>query len=104
MISGISQCVFYFICDGKSGTVLSLLAIFGTVLGVGSCINIVYLMIEQRVPSEKLGSSIVVVITGSMLYSSLSSTAAYSPQPVPFLTGMSMFLVGIVMCQMLPKP
>jgi hypothetical protein len=44
--SGISQLVFYFMCDGNTGSFLGKLSIFGTILGGGSCINIVYLMIE----------------------------------------------------------
>ena len=71
--------IYYFVGGGETGGIISLLAIYGTMLGVGSNINIVYIMIELRVPPEKLGASIVVVITGSVLYSTFASMAGYSP-------------------------
>jgi MFS family permease len=69
----ISQSVFYFVCGGESGGVLALSMIFCTVFAAGSNINIIYLMIEQRIPTEKLGSAIVVVITGSVFYTTFSA-------------------------------
>ena len=102
MLNGICQVAFYFLCGGESGSIMSLVLIFGTVLGIGSCINIVYLLIEQRVPSEKLGSTIVVVITGSVLFSSLSPAVAYAAQPVPIITGVSLFVIGLILTQTLP--
>jgi hypothetical protein len=47
--------IFYFVGGGESGGIISLIAIYGTMLGVGSNINIVYIMIELRVPPAKLG-------------------------------------------------
>ena len=102
MLNGFCQVAFYFLCGGESGSIMSLVLIFGMVLGIGSCINIVYLLIEQRVPSEKLGSTIVVVITGSILFSSLSPAVAYAAQPVPIITGVSLFVIGLIMTQTLP--
>jgi hypothetical protein len=68
----ISQSVFYFVCGGESGGVLALAMIFCTVFAAGSTVNIIYLMIEQRIPTEKLGSAIVVVITFSVFFTTFS--------------------------------
>jgi len=46
ILSLISMSVFYFVGGGESGSILSLVSIYGTMLGVGSNINIVYIMIE----------------------------------------------------------
>lgn len=73
-----SMSFFYFVCGGQSGSIASLISIFLTVLGCGSNINIIYLMIELRIPTEKLGSTIVVVITGSVFYTTGASFVAYS--------------------------
>jgi len=52
-------------------------------------------MIELRVSANKLGSSIVIVITSAMIVSTFASAAGYSDMPVPFFAGFSMFLVAL---------
>ncbi len=90
--------IFYFVGGGESGGIISLIAIYGTMLGIGSNINIVYIMIELRVPPAKLGQAIVVVITGSVVYSTFASIPGYSTQPIPFLTGVIMVGISLVLC------
>lgn len=69
----VSQSVFFFICEGKSDGLLALGMIFLSVVGCGSNVNTVYLMMGQRFAPEKLGSAIVVVITCSVIYSMFAS-------------------------------
>ena len=102
LMIGIAQLVYYWGCEGVSGSFTSLCAIFFIILGVGACINIIYLMIELRVSANKLGSSIVIVITSAMIVSTFASAAGYSDMPVPFFAGFSMFLVALTSAQFLP--
>jgi hypothetical protein len=69
----VSQTIFYFICEGKTGGLLALTTIFCTAFGSGSNVNLTYLMIQNRIPTQKLGSAVVVVITGAVFYSTFSS-------------------------------
>lgn len=46
--------------------------------GASGMVNLVYLMIELRVPPEALGSSVVIVITAAVFFASLTPFVAYS--------------------------
>jgi len=52
---------------------------------MGSYVNVMYLVIENRIPPHKLGNSFVYLITVSVLISSTTPYAAYSPDPWPAL-------------------
>jgi len=52
---------------------------------MGSYVNVMYLVIENRVPPHKLGNSFVYMFTISVLIASTSPYAAYSPDPWPGL-------------------
>jgi predicted MFS family arabinose efflux permease len=69
----VSQTVFYFWCNCEMSSLLALAMMFCTVVGSGSNINIIFLMIGKRASAEKLGSLFVVVITFSIMYSSFSA-------------------------------
>lgn len=73
----VANCVFYFGCGGRFESLLSFIAVFCMTLGCGATVNIMYLVIEMRVPPAKLGSSIVAVITAAMFFTTFASTAAY---------------------------
>lgn len=88
--------VYYWLCEGITGSIASLIAIYCIMLGIGSCINIIYLMIELRVTADRLGSSIVIVITSAMVVSSLASYVAFSPMPLPFIAAVSLSIVAFV--------
>ena len=74
----VSMSIYFFVCGGITDGPLSLIMYFLGTLGCGSNINIMYLMIELRVPPEKLGSSIVVIFTGAVFFNTFSSNIAYS--------------------------
>jgi predicted tellurium resistance membrane protein TerC len=80
------------------------LSIFGSVVGVGSGVNIVYIMIEHRVPVQKLGASIVLVISASIFVSTFAPYAAFAQEPVPFILGITVCVIGIVLAKILPGP
>lgn len=46
----------------------------------------------------------VIIITLGVLVSSLASFASYSPQPIPYLSVMSMIFVSLVASLLLPAP
>ena len=94
LIALIAQLVYYWLCEGITGSIASLVAIYCIMLGTGSCINIIYLMIELRVTADKLGSSIVIVITSAMIVSSLASYVSFSPMPLPFIAAVSLSIVA----------
>lgn len=98
----VSMSIYFFICDAKTDGPLSILMFFLGTFGCGSNINIMYLMIELRVPAEKLGSSIVVVFTGAVFINTFSASVAYAAQPVPYITQTVMLSVAIFAASMLP--
>ena len=55
--------VYYFGCEGITESFTSKFSIFFIIIGIGVNINIIYLMIELRVTADKLGSTIVIIIT-----------------------------------------
>lgn len=101
-LSIVSMSVYYFVCGGITDGPLSLVMFFLGTFGTGSNINIMYLMIELRVPAEKLGSSIVVVFTGAVFFNTFSANVAYADQPIPYITQLSMLSVAIFAAYMLP--
>lgn len=104
LLTLISQSVFYFVCGGQTDSTLAVVCMYTGCLGIGACYSIVYLMIELRVPSEKLGSSIVIVFTVSILVASLTTIVGFLPQPWPFISGSAMMGIALVTCQLLPVP
>jgi hypothetical protein len=104
LIAFTAQLVYYWLCEGVTGSIASLIAIYCIMLGIGSCINIIYLMIELRVTADKLGSSIVVVITSAMVCSSLASYVAFAQMPVPFIAALSLSIISFTGNQFLPPP
>ena len=72
------QQVFYF-SGGNEGGIIALFGLSCTVLGFGSAWNTVFIMIELRMPTDRLGSSMVIVLTSAYVYSSLASYVAYLP-------------------------
>ena len=79
------------------------LALFLGVYGASGMVNLVYLMIELRVPPEALGSSVVIVITAAVFFASLTPFVAYSGQPLPIITQVTCLFFGIVSTLLLPK-
>jgi hypothetical protein len=72
-------------------------------MGFGSALNIVFIMIELRMPTDRLGSSMVIVVTSAVFYSSLASYVAYLPQPIPYLVGTSIVLTAMALTLILPE-
>jgi len=77
--------------------------LFMSVFGSGGAINAIFIMVESRMPSKILGSSMVIVVTTAVFYSSLSPFIAYMSQPVPFLFGCSIIVTAIFLTLILPK-
>jgi len=75
-ISIVAQIVFY-LAGANEGGSIAFFSLFWNVLGAGGAITIVYIMIELRMPPDKLGSAIVIIITISVFYSSFSPFIAY---------------------------
>ena len=96
--------VYYFGCEGITESFTSKFSIFFIIIGIGVNINIIYLMIELRVTADKLGSTILIIITASMIISKFASVAAYSEVPLPFFAGISMFVIALTFSQFLPAP
>lgn len=98
----ISMTVYYVVCGGVTDGPLSLVMFFLGTFGVGSNTNIMYLMMELRIPAEKLGSVIVVVFTGAVFIATFSPNIAYTDQPVPYITQVIMISVSVSAVSMLP--
>jgi hypothetical protein len=62
-----------------------------------------YIMIELRMPPDKLGSAIVIVVTVSVFYSSFSPFIAFYPQPIPYLIGTTIMIIAMVLTFFLPE-
>jgi hypothetical protein len=76
-------CIFgqqvYYFSGANQGGLLALFGLSCTVMGFGSALNIVFIMIELRMPTDRLGSSMVIVVTSAVFYSSFASYIAYLP-------------------------
>lgn len=99
-----AQCVFYFICGGQTGGLLAVFSVFSYCVGLGAAYCILYLMINLRVPAEKVGSSLVVVITTAYTVSIAASVIAYLPQPWPFISSVLLSAIAGVTSYFLPTP
>lgn len=75
---------------------IALFGLFCSVFGSGGAINIVFILVESRVPTERLGSTIVIVVTTAVFYSSLSPFVAYVSQPIPYLLGCTIIVIAVV--------
>lgn len=92
----VAQCVFYFICGGQTGGLLAVMSVYCYCVGLGASYCILYLLIQLRVPAEKVGSSLVVVITTAYTVSIAASVIAYLPQPVPFISTVVLSSIAVV--------
>lgn len=94
-LSFICQTVFYFSGGNEGGTV-AFVALFINMLGIGGAFVVIFFMVDQRIPSEKSGSAMVIVITASFIYSSVAPFVAYAEQPTPYITGMILLILSII--------
>jgi hypothetical protein len=80
-------CIFgqqiYFFSGANQGGILALMGLSCIVIGFGSALNVVFIMIELRWPTDRIGSAMVIIVTCAVFYSSLAPYVAFSPQPIP---------------------
>jgi hypothetical protein len=67
--------------------------LFFSVLGIGGIVNTNYLLLELRVPPEKLGASMVILLTICMFVSSVAPQLSYLSSPIPFLCTIIFLLI-----------
>lgn len=100
----ISQMIFFFVCGGQTGSLLSVICIFTMMIGIGAMYCVSYLMVELRVSADKLGSAMNLVFTVAPFLGCFAVNIAYTAQPVPFLTIMALLGSSLTMYQVLPAP
>ena len=71
--------IVYRLLGAGEGGLLSMLALFKSIVGIGGLVNISYLLIELHVPPESLGASMVILITLSIFVSGCTPNIAYLP-------------------------
>jgi hypothetical protein len=71
--------IVYRMLGAGSGGVLSMIALFKSIVGIGGIVNMSYLLIELRVPPESVGASMVILITLSIFVSGCAPNLAYLP-------------------------
>ena len=94
--------VFYIFVE-SAGVVVAYMALYFSVFGLESVTNILYLQIELRVPPESLSSSLVIVMTSSVFFSSLAPLFTLLPAPIPVFIVVGMLTLIVVMSMFLPK-
>jgi hypothetical protein len=70
---------------------------------MGSYVNVLYLVIENRIPPHKLGNSFVYLITVSVLIASTTPYVAYSPNPWPGLIMLATLVILFLISTLLDK-
>jgi hypothetical protein len=93
---------FFLLGEGEGG-LPAYFALFLGVYGASGMVNVIYLLIELRVPPDALGSSVVIVITAAVFVASLTPFVAYSGQPYPIISQIICITIGIVSTLLLPK-
>ena len=95
---------FYFITGGSTASLAGLIFFFVQVVGCGAVFSVQFLLIEQRVSPAKLGSALTLSVTVSLIITSCSTLVAFAPQPIPFLSCVGAFVIGIAAVSLLPDP
>lgn len=94
--------IAYRVLGAGDGGLLSMFALFKSILGIGGVVNISYLLIELRVPPENLGASMVILLTLSIFVSGCAPNLAYLPQPIPLYCLLMMLLCILIALIYLP--
>ena len=78
-------------------------SLFVSCFAMGAYVNVLYLVIENRIPPHKLGNSFVYLITVSVLIASTTPYVAYSPSPWPSVIMLSTLVSLLLISALLDK-
>lgn len=95
--------ILYRVLGAGDGGIVSMVALFFSIVGVGGLVNANYLLIELRVPPETLGASMVILLTLCVFICGCAPNLAYLPQPIPLYIMMCMLILIFVSLCYLPE-
>jgi len=71
--------ILYRVLGAGEGGILAMICLGISILGIGGLVNAIYIVIEMRVPPEKLGANITLVLTVSIICSGAAPNLAFLP-------------------------
>ena len=96
--------ILYNFSNPANGNIWSMFFLLVSVLGVGGATNTSYFLMEARMPPERQGSAMVILLTFSLLTSSQSSQIAYFAYPTPLIVIVSILILASIFAFTLPEP
>lgn len=94
-IMNVVFCILYRLLGAGDGGIPAMICLWLGILGVGGLVNSAYVLIEMRVPPQRQGSSLVIILTLSIFMSGTAPNLAYLPQPFPLYIQLAL-MVGIM--------
>jgi len=94
--------ILYRLLGAGDGGLISMIALWFSILGVGGLVNTNYILIEMRIPPENLGATLVIMLTLCIFLSGCAPNLAYLPQPIPLY--IQLFLLSLIFIALLKLP
>jgi len=80
------------------------IGVYFALLGVGGTYNVLYCLIEARVPAHRLGNTLTALNSAAIVSSSFAPLIVSVTAPMPLFIVLILFISAIIMTMALPEP